>query len=120
MAESEESMPVEESKNRKESVLSSHDDPFAPREGEKVSSQWVTLHWCFSWPHYIVALFDRLFRFFWKILGKTLVWKDVNMTLTPRSADEAPKRLLENVWGEVPKQETTAIMGPSGAGKTSM
>jgi ABC-type multidrug transport system ATPase subunit len=28
--------------------------------------------------------------------------------------------LLDSVWGEVPEQQTTAIMGPSGAGKTSL
>jgi ABC-type multidrug transport system ATPase subunit len=28
--------------------------------------------------------------------------------------------LLRNVWGEVPETETTAIMGASGAGKTSL
>jgi ABC-type multidrug transport system ATPase subunit len=28
--------------------------------------------------------------------------------------------LLDNVWGEVPQRETTAIMGASGAGKTSL
>jgi len=27
---------------------------------------------------------------------------------------------LDNVWGEVPERQTTAIMGPSGAGKTSL
>lgn len=30
------------------------------------------------------------------------------------------KELLKNVWGEVPGKEITAIMGPSGAGKTSL
>lgn len=30
------------------------------------------------------------------------------------------KKLLNDVWGEVPKTETTAIMGASGAGKTSL
>ena len=34
--------------------------------------------------------------------------------------DEEERRLLDNVWGEVPAKETTAIMGPSGAGKTSL
>jgi ABC-type multidrug transport system ATPase subunit len=34
--------------------------------------------------------------------------------------DQPNKEILCNVWGEVPKTETTAIMGASGAGKTSL
>ena len=30
------------------------------------------------------------------------------------------RKLLDNVWGEVPTKETTAIIGASGAGKTSL
>ncbi len=30
--------------------------------------------------------------------------------------DQPKKKLLDEVWGEVPPRETTAIMGPSGAG----
>lgn len=30
------------------------------------------------------------------------------------------KAILQDVWGEVPAKQTTAIMGPSGAGKTSL
>jgi ABC-type multidrug transport system ATPase subunit len=30
------------------------------------------------------------------------------------------KKILDNVWGESPQGEITAIMGPSGAGKTSL
>jgi ABC-type multidrug transport system ATPase subunit len=30
------------------------------------------------------------------------------------------KSILSDVWGEVPAKQTTAIMGPSGAGKTSL
>eukprot|EP00594_Rhizosolenia_setigera_P000825 CAMPEP_0178948312 /NCGR_PEP_ID=MMETSP0789-20121207/5402_1 /TAXON_ID=3005 /ORGANISM="Rhizosolenia setigera, Strain CCMP 1694" /LENGTH=550 /DNA_ID=CAMNT_0020628663 /DNA_START=206 /DNA_END=1855 /DNA_ORIENTATION=+ len=30
------------------------------------------------------------------------------------------RKILDNVWGEVPKEEVTALMGPSGAGKTSL
>jgi ABC-type multidrug transport system ATPase subunit len=35
-------------------------------------------------------------------------------------AGEEDRKLLEDVWGEVPERQTTAIMGPSGAGKTSL
>lgn len=47
--------------------------------------------------------------------GKTLTWTKVNMTLTGKG-DEPDRRLLKDVWGEVPMTKTTAIMGPSGAG----
>ena len=33
---------------------------------------------------------------------------------------EDDRNLLQDVWGEVPEKQTTAIMGPSGAGKTSL
>jgi hypothetical protein len=81
--------------------------------------------------------------------GKTLTWKNINMTLVcsfkvnvigtrgfvanceistynlfviaqpisqAAKGDSAERKLLENVWGEVPKNCTTAVMGPSGAG----
>ena len=47
--------------------------------------------------------------------GKTLVWRAVNMTLAGKKG-EGDRKLLDDVWGEVPQRETTAIMGPSGAG----
>ncbi|KAG7371928.1 ABC transporter [Nitzschia inconspicua] len=50
--------------------------------------------------------------------GKTLLWRNVNMTL--KTKDGADRKLLDDVWGEVPEKQTTAIMGPSGAGKTSL
>ena len=40
--------------------------------------------------------------------GKTLVWRDVNMTLAGKG-EEPDRKLLTEVWGEVPKQETTAV-----------
>eukprot|EP00980_Cylindrotheca_fusiformis_P027784 scaffold22559_cov111-Cylindrotheca_fusiformis.AAC.23 len=52
--------------------------------------------------------------------GKTLLWRDINMTLAGKKDSEPGVKLLEGVWGEVPEQKTTAIMGPSGAGKTSL
>jgi hypothetical protein len=74
--------------------------------------------------------------------GKTLVWKDVNMTIVrivgstefhcfaeiltlvarillsiqAGKGDMPERKLLADVWGEVPPHNTTAIMGASGAG----
>jgi hypothetical protein len=40
--------------------------------------------------------------------GRALVWKDVNFTL--KGIKGTPDRkLLHNVWGEVPPQQTTAM-----------
>jgi ABC-type multidrug transport system ATPase subunit len=50
--------------------------------------------------------------------GKKLVWRNVNMKLAA-AGKEKERFLLDNVWGEVPVKETTAIMGPSGAGMCS-
>jgi ABC-type multidrug transport system ATPase subunit len=47
--------------------------------------------------------------------GKTLVWRNVDMKLAA-SSKEKERIILDKVWGEVPVKETTAIMGPSGAG----
>jgi len=52
--------------------------------------------------------------------GKTLTWKNVDMILAAKDKDEPDRKLLDDVWGEVPMRQTTAIMGPSGAGKTSL
>jgi ABC-type glutathione transport system ATPase component len=48
--------------------------------------------------------------------GKTLTWRNVNMTLIGKGKEEE-RKLLHDVWGEVPEKQITAIMGPSGAGK---
>ena len=40
--------------------------------------------------------------------------------LQNRAGHKPERTLLSNVWGEVPKTQTTAIMGASGAGKTSL
>eukprot|EP00546_Thalassionema_frauenfeldii_P015699 CAMPEP_0178912098 /NCGR_PEP_ID=MMETSP0786-20121207/10067_1 /TAXON_ID=186022 /ORGANISM="Thalassionema frauenfeldii, Strain CCMP 1798" /LENGTH=564 /DNA_ID=CAMNT_0020584629 /DNA_START=254 /DNA_END=1951 /DNA_ORIENTATION=+ len=41
------------------------------------------------------------------------------MVLTPKRKGE-PKKILNNVWGEAKEGELSAIMGSSGAGKTSL
>lgn len=45
--------------------------------------------------------------------GKDLVWRNVNMTLTGKKKGQN-KKILENVFGEVPRGHVTAVMGPSG------
>lgn len=52
--------------------------------------------------------------------GKALLWRNVNMTLAGKNNSDPDIKLLDGVWGGVPEQKTTAIMGPSGAGKTSL
>lgn len=51
--------------------------------------------------------------------GKELLWTNMNMSLAGKKGEE-DKVLLSNLWGEVPKKEITAIMGPSGSGKSSL
>jgi ABC-type multidrug transport system ATPase subunit len=51
--------------------------------------------------------------------GKTLTWSNVNMKVAGKKGNDG-RELLKGVWGEVPQKEITAIMGPSGAGKTSL
>jgi hypothetical protein len=48
---------------------------------------------------------------FEKRTGKTLVWTGVNMTL--QTKDGGTRKLLQDVWGEVPAGQTTAVMGAS-------
>jgi len=52
--------------------------------------------------------------------GKALVWKDISMELKSKDGSVVEKAILTNVWGSAKPGETTAIMGASGAGKTSL
>jgi ABC-type multidrug transport system ATPase subunit len=49
--------------------------------------------------------------------GRTFLWKNVNLTLKTKSET---KTILDNVYGTVPRQQTTSILGASGSGKTSL
>lgn len=48
-----------------------------------------------------------------------LSWSGVNMKMTDKRGD-VQKHILQDVWGSAQPGETTAIMGASGAGKTSL
>ena len=52
--------------------------------------------------------------------GKDLVWNNVNMKLVEKKGDEVKLHILKNMWGKAEAGRTTAIMGASGAGKTSL
>ena len=49
--------------------------------------------------------------------GKNLFWTNINMSLKGGKDETNAKRILTDVWGEVPQKQVTAIMGPSGSGK---
>eukprot|EP00979_Chaetoceros_neogracilis_P010610 scaffold2522_cov203-Chaetoceros_neogracile.AAC.4 len=49
--------------------------------------------------------------------GKTLSWREVNMTVSPV---KKWKKILTDMYGEMPVNDIVAIMGPSGCGKTSL
>mmetsp|Transcript_6264 Transcript_6264/g.17530 ORF Transcript_6264/g.17530 Transcript_6264/m.17530 type:complete len:260 (+) Transcript_6264:92-871(+) len=49
--------------------------------------------------------------------GKELEWENVNFTVA-KGTDE--KVILSGVWGKIPAGTICALMGPSGAGKTSL
>lgn len=48
--------------------------------------------------------------------GRELLWK--NMTIELVQDDK--KKILDHVWGQVPPRQITAILGPSGSGKSSL
>lgn len=51
--------------------------------------------------------------------GKLLEWKDISMTVKTKSKEQE-KKILDQVWGMAKPGETTAVLGASGAGKTSL
>lgn len=48
-----------------------------------------------------------------------LSWENVNISVKAKKG-KAEKMILEDVWGETTPGETLAVLGPSGAGKTSL
>mmetsp|Transcript_3690 Transcript_3690/g.4340 ORF Transcript_3690/g.4340 Transcript_3690/m.4340 type:complete len:221 (+) Transcript_3690:190-852(+) len=50
--------------------------------------------------------------------GKSLTWSGINMSVSRKGSEKL--KVLDDVWGVCPEKEITAIMGPSGAGKTSL
>lgn len=53
---------------------------------------------------------------------KELTWSNINMKLLEKKngTEEVKLNILSNVWGKAEAGKTTAIMGASGAGKTSL
>ena len=52
--------------------------------------------------------------------GRTLQWRDVNMSIPLAGMKGTKKIILDRIWGQVPAGRTTAILGPSGSGKSSL
>lgn len=52
--------------------------------------------------------------------GRLLEWSDISMTLIASNKKQPDRVILHKVWGEAKPGETTAILGASGAGKTSL
>jgi len=50
-------------------------------------------------------------------LDETELSEDPTSTKANKLVKSVGRKLLEDVWGEVPPGETTAVMGPSGAGE---
>jgi len=48
--------------------------------------------------------------------GKSMFWRNVSITVAGRGTAEPDRKVLNNVYGEVPKNKTTAIIGSYGAG----
>lgn len=48
--------------------------------------------------------------------GKPIFWRNVSITVAGRDTAEPDRKVLNNVYGEVPALKTTAIIGSPGAG----
>uniref|UniRef100_A0A7S4JDI5 ABC transporter domain-containing protein n=1 Tax=Odontella aurita TaxID=265563 RepID=A0A7S4JDI5_9STRA len=53
-------------------------------------------------------------------MEKGLVWNNINMKLLGKKGGQTKLDILKGVWGGAEAGKTTAIMGASGAGKTSL
>ena len=93
------------------SVLDTHDDPFASREGKTLD--WKNVN--------MTLVCSSVLYYRWKVWNHGITQNTWSfLLLQAGKKGEESRKLLDNVWGEVPARETTAIMGPSGAGKTSL
>lgn len=52
--------------------------------------------------------------------GKLLEWSGVSMSIKAKKKKQPDRIILDKVWGMAKPGETTAILGASGAGKTSL
>lgn len=67
-----------------------------------------------------VTIHDNHHSIFTNKHPNDLQWAYVNMVLKDKKGESQNKHILDNVWGEAKAGKTTAIMGASGAGKTSL
>lgn len=54
------------------------------------------------------------------VKGSNLTWQNVNLNVVKSNKGAIEKEILKGIGGEALKNETTAIMGASGSGKTSL
>lgn len=92
-------------------ALSKHTDPFATREGKTLTWKNVNMTLVRSLLQRILAL---VFRHIWN--EQTNVFSCDGSCEQAAKGEEPERKLLSDVWGEVPNHCTTAVMGPSGAG----
>jgi len=92
-----------------ESALDRHTDPFAIRKGKTLV--WSNVNMT------LVRSPDQLFSpidIHLTVSSFILLQSSTGADCYGRKSDEPDRKILDDVWGEVPSKETTAIMGPSG------